>query len=226
MILAVALALIALLVVTAGTRPRVDSRGRAPGKPANADAPEHAPIRGAQHGTSSGSTTTSTAPPDFVGAPRSNSPSLSTSALGAGVGEAAGVTHITSGGPGGNAATQTPPPPPTTTTTMTTTTSQGATAQPLDRSTQTQGVLDPPLQSSQAFAFTGSGPMEVSVVWSGNTYLTMVVSCANGNQSVGGTSAMQASLPDAQGSCRATVSEPSSESTALTFTITIGSAGG
>jgi hypothetical protein len=54
----------------------------------------------------------------------------------------------------------------------------------------------------------------------------MVVSCANGNQSVGGTSAMQASLPDAQGSCRATVSEPSSESTALTFTITIGPAGG
>jgi hypothetical protein len=225
-ILAVSLALIAVLVVTAGTRPRVDSRDRAPGNRANADAREHAPTRAAQHDTSSGSTTTSTAPPDLVGAPRTNSPSLSSSALGAGVGAGAGAgaTHITSGGPGGNAATQTPPT--TTTTTTTTTTSQGATAQPLDRSTQTQGVLDPPLQSSQAFAFTGLGPMEVSVVWSGNTYLTMVVSCANGNQSVGGSSAMQASLPDAQGSCRATVSEPSSESTALTFTITIGSAGG
>jgi hypothetical protein len=68
--------------------------------------------------------------------------------------------------------------------------------------------------------------MQVSVVWSGATYLTMVVSCPNGSQSVGGTSAMQATLPDAAGSCRATVSEPSTESTALTFTITIGPAGG
>jgi len=33
-------------------------------------------------------------------------------------------------------------------------------------------------------------------------------------------------LPDATGSCRATVSEPSSESAALTYTITIGPAGG
>lgn len=68
--------------------------------------------------------------------------------------------------------------------------------------------------------------MQVSVTWSGDTYLTMQVSCASGSQNVGGSSAMAASLPDASGSCLATVSEPASESAALTYTITIGPAGG
>ncbi len=68
--------------------------------------------------------------------------------------------------------------------------------------------------------------MQVAVVWSGSTYLTMSVSCPSGSQSVGGTGAMQATLPDASGECQATVSEPAPESTSLTFTITIGPAGG
>ncbi len=92
--------------------------------------------------------------------------------------------------------------------------------------TQTQGYLNPPLQPSNQFGFTGTGAMEISVVWSGDTYLTMAVSCPSGDQNVGGTSAMAASLPDASGSCLATVSEPTSESTSLTYTITIGPAGG
>ena len=96
---------------------------------------------------------------------------------------------------------------------------------PADR-TQTQGYLSPPLQTSGRYGFTGSGAMEISVVWSGDTYLTMEVTCPNGDQSVGGTSAMAASLPDASGSCLATVSEPGSESASLTYTITISPAGG
>ena len=68
--------------------------------------------------------------------------------------------------------------------------------------------------------------MEISVVWSGTTYLTMQVSCANGGQNVGGTAAMAASLPAASGSCLATVSEPTTETTSLTYTISIGPAGG
>jgi len=67
--------------------------------------------------------------------------------------------------------------------------------------------------------------MEISVVWSGPTYLTMVVACPGSSQNVGGTSAMAATLPDATGSCQATVSEPASESVTLTFTITMGPAG-
>jgi hypothetical protein len=96
---------------------------------------------------------------------------------------------------------------------------------PADR-TQTQGYLSPPLQSSNKYGFTGTGAMQVSVVWSGSTYLTMAVSCPNGSQSVGGTAAMAASLPDATGNCLATVSEPASESASLTYTISIGPAGG
>jgi len=107
----------------------------------------------------------------------------------------------------------------------TTTSTEPSAAVAADR-TQTQGYLNPPLQSSNQFGFTGAGAMEVSVVWSGNTYLTMEVSCPSGNQSVGGTSAMAASLPDASGNCLATVSEPTSESTSLTYTISIGPAGG
>jgi hypothetical protein len=37
---------------------------------------------------------------------------------------------------------------------------------------------------------------------------------------------MAVTLPTASGNCLATVSEPASESTALTYTITIGPAGG
>jgi hypothetical protein len=37
---------------------------------------------------------------------------------------------------------------------------------------------------------------------------------------------MAATLPDANGACMATVTEPASESVALTFIITIGPAGG
>jgi hypothetical protein len=96
---------------------------------------------------------------------------------------------------------------------------------PADR-TQTLGYLNPPLQMSNGYGFTGTGPMEISVLWSGTTYLTMQVSCPNGSQSVGGTSAMAASVPNASGSCLATVSEPASESASLTYTITIGPAGG
>jgi hypothetical protein len=97
-------------------------------------------------------------------------------------------------------------------------------AQPADR-TQATGVIDPPGSMSHGYAFTGTGAMEVSVLWSGTTYLTMVVSCPDGSQSVGGTSAMVANLPNAVGACMATVTEPSSESVALSYTITIGPTG-
>ena len=115
--------------------------------------------------------------------------------------------------------------PSVTTTTQATTTTSPIASQPADR-IQTQGYLEPPLQTSNGYGFTGTGAMQISVLWSGTTYLTMTVTCPNGAQNVGGTSAMEASLPDASGSCRATVSEPSSETTALTYTITIGPAGG
>ncbi|MGO8826366.1 MAG: hypothetical protein ACLQU9_14175 [Acidimicrobiales bacterium] len=123
------------------------------------------------------------------------------------------------------APTTTTPSVTTTTLPAATTTTSPATSEPADRM-QTQGYLDPPLQASNGYGFTGTGAMQISVLWSGTTYLTMTVSCPSGSQSVGGTSAMEASLDDATGSCRATVTEPSSESATLTYTISIGPAGG
>ena len=61
------------------------------------------------------------------------------------------------------------------------------------------GLPSPPLQTSNSFAFTGTGAMQISVLWSGSTYLTMKVSCPNGSQSVGGTAAMAASCPTPAG---------------------------
>jgi hypothetical protein len=125
--------------------------------------------------------------------------------------------------------TPSPSPSPVTTTTVaattTTTTATIAAPQSLGAGSH-QGVLEPPAQRSSSVGFTGTGAMQISVVWSGSTYLTMQVSCPSGTQDVGGSSAMQASLPDASGSCLATVSEPASESATLTYTITIGPSGG
>jgi hypothetical protein len=116
----------------------------------------------------------------------------------------------------------------TTTTTQpptTTTTAAAGLSQPSDRS-ETEGYLDPPVQSSTSFDFAGTESMEVSVVWSGETYLTMSVDCPGDDQDVGGTSAMQVSLADASGECAATVSEPAPGSTPLTFTFSTGPADG
>jgi len=213
-ILAVSLGLMALLVATAGTEapaPRRSGDGaRAAARISTRPAAHHAAGAAAIPPAPTTTTTTTSVPP-------SGATDVATS-----VG-----TMVTSGtasaprtpAPGVTATTLAPPP------TTTTTTAEPSAAVAADR-TQTQGYLNPPLQPSNQFGFTGAGAMEISVVWSGNTYLTMEVSCPSGNQSVGGTSAMAASLPDASGSCLATISEPTSESTSLTYTITIGPAGG
>jgi hypothetical protein len=218
MILAVSLALMALLVATAS-----GSRRGAPHGHVLTPAAASGSHRTAGHvgGTSATSgtrgitalpatttTTSDTSPgPAPTGAASSATPSL------------AAHTSSTSAGTAAPSETTTTLAPTTTTTTTT------AAVVPADR-TQTEGYLDPPVQTSNQYGFTGAGPMQISVLWSGATYLTMTVSCPNGSQSVGGTGAMEATLPSASGSCLARVSEPASETVALTYTITIGPAGG
>ncbi len=121
--------------------------------------------------------------------------------------------------PASTTSTTTSPPP------TTTTTSAPPVALSADH-TQTEGYMDPPQEDSGGFAVIGSGPTEISVVWSTPVYLTMTVTCPSGSQTVGGTTAMETSIPDAGPGCEATVSEPASESTSLTYTITFGPAGG
>jgi hypothetical protein len=213
-ILAVSLGLMALLVATAGGTPPAAHRGAA----TQASAPALLGS-GAQHGgdtrrgsSSSVTTTTTTSVPTTTTTAPSTSNHVASSLV---TTPAPGTVSV----PQAAAVTTTTLPPATTTTT------DGAPLVPADR-TQTQGYMNPPLQTSGRYGFTGTGAMAVSVVWSGDTYLTMEVTCPSGNQSVGGTSAMAASLPDAGGSCLATVSEPASESASLTYTITISPAGG
>jgi hypothetical protein len=212
-ILAVSLALMALLVATAGTAPHPSGHDHplADHAASDAGAKPGAASSGASRPRALGGSATTTTSTTSAGLPASSSRSLL-----AGHSLVAGIVPTTV--------------PPSVTTTIaaspTTSTTVGPPpAVPSDR-TVAQGYLDPPLQTSNGYGFTGTGAMEVSVEWSGSTYLTMTVGCPNGSQSVGGTSAMAASLPNASGSCRATVSEPASETSALTYTITIGPAGG
>ncbi len=216
-ILAVSLGLIALLVATAGGTPRATRRsggsaqaaarvGLGPGADRRAG-------RAKGESRSTTATTTTTITPTIAPAPSSSrSAGGGTALLSSGI-----PPVLSTPQPAATSVTTTTQAPPAATTTT------EPSAVPADR---TQGYLDPPLETSNKYGFTGTGAMEISVVWSGDTYLTMEVSCANGSQNVGGTSAMAASLPDATGSCLATVSEPASETTSLTYTISIGPSGG
>jgi hypothetical protein len=217
-ILAVSLALIAVLVATGGAPRGAPQHGHRLADVATGDAsttPRNDPGAG-HHGSTvrpppGAPTTTSTVAASEQSPPRATTtvPLLSTHA-----------TLPSAGTPAPSVTTTT-----TTSTTTTTAPAGAGNAEPADRTQQT-GVMVPPGSMSHGYAFTGTGAMQVSVVWSENTYLTMVVSCPSGSQSVGGTSAMAADLPDATGACMATVTEPSSEAVALSYTITIGPAGG
>jgi hypothetical protein len=208
----------ALLVATAGTKAPATHRGSdAVGLAARLH-PRSGTHQAAAGGTAPSTPTTNAATTTTTSAPPSGATAVASSVRTAATSGGAGAPQAAA--PSVTTTTLTPAPAPTTTTST-----EPSAPVAADR-TQTQGYLSPPLQSSNQFGFTGAGAMQVSVVWSGNTYLTMVVSCPSGNQSVGGTSAMAASLPDASGSCLATVSEPTSESTSLTYTISIGPGSG
>ena len=217
-ILAVSLALIALLVATGSAPHPMTRHGRHVAESATGDT-----LRTAHDGHAS-------APNGTVAHHVALAPTTSTTvAASAQITPHPNPTTPLLSTPGATSTTVPPVSSVTTTTvapTTTTTSVSSGNVQAADRM-QEPGVLDPPGTRSLGYAFTGSGgATEVSVVWSDATYLTMGVSCPNVSQSVGGTSAMAATLPNAIGSCMATVTEPSSESVALTLTITIGPAGG
>jgi hypothetical protein len=223
-ILAVSLGLMALLVATAGNGARAPAHGGGPSEAAAHISRGPGLLWSAGSGDGAGAarrpTTTTTSIVTTTTTMAVRPPSSGTAQV--------ATTRLTSGTTGTSVSPAAGAPSATTTTTgaaPTTTTTGASPAVPADR-TQTQGYLNPPTEPSNKFGFAGSGPMEISVVWSGDTYLTMQVSCPNGGQNVGGTAAMAASLPDASGSCLATVSEPTSETTSLTYTISIGPAGG
>jgi hypothetical protein len=205
-ILAVSLALIALLVETSG---HGDD-----GRPLRAQT-------AAKTGTRVTSTTTT---PVRSGAPTTSPTTTTTTSLAAA--SLVGKTPVLGTRTDGNASalsttttSTTSPPAPTATTTP-----AAPVALPAERS-ETEGYFDPPSNTSGVYDVSGTGPTDVSVLWSAPVYLTMTLSCPGGSQMVGGTTAMDASVPEGTG-CSATVSEPSSESTSLTYTVAFGPANG
>jgi hypothetical protein len=210
-ILAVSLALMALLAATsAGSR----NSGQIP---TTAQTPRTS-HRVTEPRTTHGPTTTTVPATAAVTALGADGPSATTTTVP--LASAPSPTRTSGTSPG--AVSTTTSTSVTTTTVASTSTSGQAAA---DRTTN-QGYLQPPTNASNTYGFTGDGPTEISVTWSGDTYLSLVVTCPDANQSVGGSSAMAASLPDAEGLCQATVSEPTSEDTTLAYTITIGPGNG
>ena len=200
-ILAVSLALIALLVETSGPRGshggtlRAQTAAVTANRGHAASSRRGASVPAGQAGALS-STTTTTTKPAPTSVPSTTAPVV--------------VAH-TAG------TTVTPPTvaPSTTTTTAAPTTTTTQVALPSDRS-EDEGYLTPPGQTAQVFDFSGSGT--ISVLWSGDVYLSMTVACPDGSQTQGGTGGIAIAI-DSTASCQATVSEPSSESTAVTFDI-------
>jgi hypothetical protein len=96
------------------------------------------------------------------------------------------------------------------------------TAAPASHESVYPGYLQPPQDSSTTFDFNGQGPTRISATWSNGTYLTLSMNCSgSAAQNTGGSSALSMTVPDAQGDCQATLSEPTSESVTLSYTLTI-----
>ncbi|HEY1830052.1 MAG TPA: hypothetical protein VGG38_07415 [Acidimicrobiales bacterium] len=112
-------------------------------------------------------------------------------------------------------ATSTTPPHVESTSTTTTTSS------PAPTGSSYQGVLQPPADATAQYGFTGAGSSRVTASWSDSTYMTLSVACSGFSQSTGGSSAAAISVPDAQGDCQATLSDPSSTADTIDYTIEV-----
>jgi hypothetical protein len=195
-VLAVSLALMALVAATAA---RTDGPGGARHGKASVDPRRSAAaLSHRKHPGSSHSTSTTDVVPGTVPA-RSSTPSVGVDAASPPAGHAVVTTTTTTSAPAA--------------TTTTTSVASDDTVDP--------GYLQPPVQRSANFGFTGHGSAQITVTWSNSTYLTLSVSCPSGNQQAGGSSALSLSIPDAEGSCQGTLSEPTDEDSTLSYTITI-----
>jgi hypothetical protein len=85
-----------------------------------------------------------------------------------------------------------------------------------------QGYLQPPDNTSAIYPATAGGSLRVSARWSGSTTLTLSVDCPDAARSASGTSSVTVTLPQAEGDCQATLSEPSTESDTVSYTLSIG----
>lgn len=194
-ILAVSLALMALVAATAARSNNALTPPKLAtdvhGTTTTSSTTPKAEVTGTTVPTLVGATTPTTAPP--VGAASGSSP----------ISHAFGTT------------TTTVPAllPPATTTTTTTQPTSGEAVYP--------GYLQPPTQTSMTYQFAGTGPTDVSVTWSSSTYLSLHVTCSGFDQTSGGSSVISLSIPNAQGTCQAVLSEPAPATAVVSYTLTV-----
>jgi hypothetical protein len=204
-VLAVTLALMALLASTSAGRPLTLGTRTLPVKP---DAPRHPRAAVATHPTTT-TTTIIEAPATDTG-PRSAAGGHTTAAITASVpSNATTPTTVANSGTATGVGT-----------------GEGSTpAQASDRTTE-QGYLEPPDNTSVLYPFTADGATQVQVTWPTATVLVLSVDCGNGPQSDQGTSSVTVLAPATSGQCQATLSEPTSETGTVSYTLTIGPADG
>jgi hypothetical protein len=108
------------------------------------------------------------------------------------------------------------------TTTTTSTAGSGTGNSPMQTSAKNdQGFLEPPDDTTAIYTFNGTGLTTVTVTWTPQVELTLTATCADGTQSGEGGGSLELTLPDAQGACQLTLSEPASESADVTYSLTI-----
>jgi hypothetical protein len=109
-----------------------------------------------------------------------------------------------------------------TATTTTTTAGSGTGNSPMQSAAKNdQGFLEPPGDTAAIYTFNGTGLTTVSVTWTPEVGLTLTATCTNGTQSGEGDSSLDMTLPNAEGSCQLTLSEPAGETADVTFSLTI-----
>jgi hypothetical protein len=109
----------------------------------------------------------------------------------------------------------------TTTAVTTTTTGTGVGSGPSPQNRTQQGYLQPPDNTSAMYAFTADGPTRVSASWATADTLLLSVTCPSGTTNEEGSSSVTITTAANAGSCQATLSEPASDSSTVSYTITI-----
>jgi hypothetical protein len=195
-VLAVALSLMALLAAASGSSPGV----RGTGHPGVAlDLPAQLPRA---HPAQSASTTTTT-----LGAMAHDLRSLSGAS-------ALGPTAVVSALQPSTGTT-------TTTSVTTTTVGSGVGSGPSPQNRTQQGYLQPPDNTSAMYAFTADGPTRVSASWATADTMSLSVTCPNGTVTEQGSSSVTITTAATSGSCQATLSEPASDTSTESYSITI-----
>ncbi|MHB8320264.1 MAG: hypothetical protein ACYDEP_13740 [Acidimicrobiales bacterium] len=110
---------------------------------------------------------------------------------------------------------------PTTTPSVTPTTPTTEARTPATTTVTEVGNLANPYTSTQYQVSTGSGEITANATWTGSTDLTLRIQCGSSANSATGPSGLSVADTSSAGTCYATISEPTSANTTVSYTLTI-----